>query len=204
MKRALTVGRAAPASTVKISVPELTNASGPTDLNLAVRHVIVGRLHADEVAAPSRSGPCGRCSKSGARRRTSPRRRHIARMIASTSPVVKLASACSAILVASASVTGGMAGRRLPCSPQGRAGQERCNRRTASPPFDERQAIGSGRLLQMLAAEQLGDLHRVQRRALAQIVADDPQATGRSRPSDPRGSRLTKVAYSPTHSTGVT
>ena len=28
----------------------------------------------------------------------------------------------------------------------------------------------------MLAAEQLGDLDRVERRALAQIVADDPQA----------------------------
>ena len=32
------------------------------------------------------------------------------------------------------------------------------------------------RLLQMLAAEQLGDLDRVQRRALAEVVADDPQA----------------------------
>jgi hypothetical protein len=60
-----------------------------------------------------------------------------------------------------------------------------------------------GRLLQVLAAEQLGDLHRVQRRALAQVVADAPQ----DRPFSTVGSsrtRLTKVAYSPTHSTGVT
>ena len=28
----------------------------------------------------------------------------------------------------------------------------------------------------MLAAKQLGDLHRVERRALAEIVADDPEA----------------------------
>src|SRR5688500_18884679 len=34
----------------------------------------------------------------------------------------------------------------------------------------------SRRLLEMLAAEQLGDLHGVQRRALPEIVGDAPQA----------------------------
>ena len=59
-------------------------------------------------------------------------------------------------------------------------------------------------LLEVPPAEQLGDLHRVERGALAQVVADTHHSV---RPFSTVGSsrtRLTKVAQSPAHSTGVT
>src|SRR5881397_2790247 len=46
----------------------------------------------------------------------------------------------------------------------------------ATPSTEEPDAKRSGGLLQMLASEQLGDLHGIERGALAEIVADDPQA----------------------------
>ena len=163
--------------TVKTSVPELTKASGTDDLNVPVGDVVIGRLHADECLRPA-----GLDLAVGARRRVGRVDHHRAVGIlahdgldvAGGEARLRALRDCARLCLGD--------GRMVRCCWRQPAERQRA-RNSAS----RRATARSSGLLQMLAAEQLGDLDGVQRRALAEVVADHPQAEAVIDRRSPRG-----------------